>query len=1150
MRWVNGNTPAVWYARNLTRDAATGWITASSDTSGLSTPYVYDVLGRVTSITPPGEVATSVSYPTTKETIATRNGGTGLITYQEYDYDGLGRLIRERRAMPGSQYAKRFSLFDPAGHQYFRSEWIGDTVSEGVSPDKVTSCAFSTGGFSTLQPSSAPGTYSLCFDPFGRPQQVVGSSFSSLTTVDRKELTTSITGQTFVSTWYSDTREATTVACLNGALLSDGTCGAGGANSTTTAAKDAFGRVTSVTEPNNVMTSYTYDVNSKLTQVQQPGLQNRAFVYDLWGFLRSEMTPEKSTVNYNLYNSLGNVVTETEPDSTVRNRTYDFAARLTGITATTTLGTTRFLTSCYDGTSSSCVDGTANSSGGDRPLGKLTRRTGFNYLLGTAAAPKVIEDFAYLNPAGRLSSRTVSVGTGGENLSVTENWTYNGLGLEATHNQLRPTGSTFQVTTGYDAGLTTSLTAPGQPVVSSAAYQPSGALAGYTTGNAITTTIAQDGFLARPLRIFSNAGFATGTYSYDGVGDVLAMGTTDQFAYDSLSRLTSATLSGTTQSFSYDTLGNMLTKGSTSYSVVQNRVMSSTVTGQTPVQANYDGRGNLTAYGTETLMYDALDRQYEDDSPSGGWDYIFDGAGERLVKIPGSNMVLRREMAKYLVQATNGTAVPSSSCSTPLTFADVSCSDSDWGWIQALWNAGFTNGCNPPPNPPPLDFCPDGTVNRAQMAKFFVSARLEQPVPDSQCVSGQETFEDVPCGYQSIFWGYIQRFYLDSITTGCGTDMLTGRMKFCPLDNVTELQMITFLTRSWGNYQGVPRGSNYTFRDASNRVTSEYTGTTRFGGTTAGRDNIYLGNLLMGTYVSSVLSGTLGWQFYTSDHLGTPRSVTDPAGNVLETRKYWPYGEDVIANPLTAQRIRFASMERDTEASRYNDHARHYEFNLGRFLSPDKLGGRVTDPQSWNRYAYSRNNPLLYVDRDGRLAAPFHFIVTLVAGIRSGLGFFRSVGLAWHTAAVDFRPGSQGKDAASANVHAMSGKLPDGRYQTAEEARAGTAKSMEESRARGDTESSLHTTQDDAVPLHTGHEWHGFGFNLETLKHILGDLFPSPQTVKNAYDNTVKALQPGQPNPPGTGENPSQDQEPPKPPDTCQQSPERCGDGRWQRPDQ
>lgn len=41
---------------------------------------------------------------------------------------------------------------------------------------------------------------------------------------------------------------------------------------------------------------------------------------------------------------------------------------------------------------------------------------------------------------------------------------------------------------------------------------------------------------------------------------------------------------------------------------------------------------------------------------------------------------------------------------------------------------------------------------------------------------------------------------------------------------------------------------------------------------------------------------------------------------------------------------------------------RIYSGNYGRWLSPDPLGGDITDPQSLNRYAYVMNNPTNFVD--------------------------------------------------------------------------------------------------------------------------------------------------------------------------------------------
>jgi RHS repeat-associated protein len=46
-------------------------------------------------------------------------------------------------------------------------------------------------------------------------------------------------------------------------------------------------------------------------------------------------------------------------------------------------------------------------------------------------------------------------------------------------------------------------------------------------------------------------------------------------------------------------------------------------------------------------------------------------------------------------------------------------------------------------------------------------------------------------------------------------------------------------------------------------------------------------------------------------------------------------------------------------------HARYYRPLFGRFLSPDRGPGRPLLPQSWNRYAYVRDNPLALVDPNG-----------------------------------------------------------------------------------------------------------------------------------------------------------------------------------------
>ena len=146
------------------------------------------------------------------------------------------------------------------------------------------------------------------------------------------------------------------------------------------------------------------------------------------------------------------------------------------------------------------------------------------------------------------------------------------------------------------------------------------------------------------------------------------------------------------------------------------------------------------------------------------------------------------------------------------------------------------------------------------------------------------------------------------------------------------------------------------------------------------RDNVFLGNLL----VASCVASPAGWQYATSDHLGSPRLVFNQARQIVETHKYWPYGEDTTATP-PGQRLAYALMERDTEGTRFYDHARNHDHVLGRFLTPDRVGGAPASPQSWNRYAYTRNNPLRFVDPNGLYEVDVHQHLTTTLALAAGI---------------------------------------------------------------------------------------------------------------------------------------------------------------------
>jgi len=72
--------------------------------------------------------------------------------------------------------------------------------------------------------------------------------------------------------------------------------------------------------------------------------------------------------------------------------------------------------------------------------------------------------------------------------------------------------------------------------------------------------------------------------------------------------------------------------------------------------------------------------------------------------------------------------------------------------------------------------------------------------------------------------------------------------------------------------------------------------------------------------------------------------------------------------PADGVRQKFGSKERDTETELDFFLARYFSSVQGRFTSPDVpfADQVIQDPQSWNLYNYVRNNPINFIDPDGR----------------------------------------------------------------------------------------------------------------------------------------------------------------------------------------
>jgi hypothetical protein len=201
--------------------------------------------------------------------------------------------------------------------------------------------------------------------------------------------------------------------------------------------------------------------------------------------------------------------------------------------------------------------------------------------------------------------------------------------------------------------------------------------------------------------------------------------------YDAISRLktsnydrTSPTAGGQTQGFTYDNFGNLLSvTGSNPRSFCTTSCTSNQFPATTPdgKATSYVGAGNLKKFGTETRLWDTLNRLTEYQNTGIDWEYLYAGNDERLVRfvnIAQGPSVTRREMAHLLVQAKGETPTPVANCTPTVgpVFSDVPCQDPDWAYIQKFYEDGITAGCGGGL------YCPDSSVTRAQMAVFLLKA--------------------------------------------------------------------------------------------------------------------------------------------------------------------------------------------------------------------------------------------------------------------------------------------------------------------------------------------------------------------------------------------------------------------------------------------
>jgi RHS repeat-associated protein len=106
-----------------------------------------------------------------------------------------------------------------------------------------------------------------------------------------------------------------------------------------------------------------------------------------------------------------------------------------------------------------------------------------------------------------------------------------------------------------------------------------------------------------------------------------------------------------------------------------------------------------------------------------------------------------------------------------------------------------------------------------------------------------------------------------------------------------------------------------------------------------------------------------GTYYYHPDHLGSTSLITDEAANTVERTRYYPFGAVLSGG---AEKHGYTDQELDAETGLMYYNARYYSPELRRFVAADPIIQDVYDPQTLNRYAYVRNNPIILVDPSGK----------------------------------------------------------------------------------------------------------------------------------------------------------------------------------------
>ncbi len=684
---------------------------------------------------------------------------------------------------------------------------------------------------------------------------------------------------------------------------------------------NAHGQPLTLTDPNGVVTTLSYDARQRL-KTRQVGSETTTFDYYATGLLQKVTLADGAFVQY----------------------TYDTAHRLTKITDGAGNHTDYTLDAMGNRTSESAYDPSSVLS--------RTRSRVYNTLsqlrqdIGAAGTTAVTTTYGYDSNGNQTSiDAPLSRSTGNA---------YDELNRLKHVSDPAGGGTTF----GYDAA--DNLTSVQDPRVLSTAYAYTGFgdLKTQVSPDTGTTTNTYD--TGANLKTSTDGRGAISTLTYDTLNRVKTIAyklgsTTDQtitYTYDAgtngVGRLTGASDSGHSMSWGYDAQGRVTSKSqiigtvtkSVGYAYTNGRLTTlTTPSGQAIVYSYSNGQvTQITVNGT-TLLSGVT---YEPFGPVRGWTWGNGTALSRLHDTDGnpsqinSNEVMSfgYDSAFRLTSYTN-TTVPTASATYGYDLLDeltsATTSGSSLGWTYDADGNRLTQ---------------TGTA-----LSLIIASTSNQVTSATGVRSGSYTYDGAG----------------NTLTYPTPTTTFTynnrGRMKTAYAGSTTTTYLYNALGQRIKKSGGVAGTVLYLY-DEAGHLLGEYNGT---GGLV--QETIWLGDIP----VATLRPGTPAVLYYVhANQINAPVAVSRPSDNKFR----WQWHSDAFGvgapneNPQNlgafTYNLRFPGQYYDSETGQYYNYARDYDPVTGRYVQSDPIG-------LWgglNTYIYVKSNPLNFVDATG--LTPFY----------------------------------------------------------------------------------------------------------------------------------------------------------------------------------